>query len=534
VGASDTQLGVCCNRPDAAACLAPPDAAPAPGAEAGGKDLAPDLSTDRPGDQDGRDLPATDGQPDLAEEASSDLASPLDASPDVAGMDQADAPPPPPDLRTDVPISIDGGPDVASDLGQDGAIVLPVDAPVVDVAADVAPSVDGSPDTATDAPVTAPQIVAIEGTGKTAAIAPRAADLAFWDSHASDRVAATKRISSTSSVLVVTGSNLDSVTLVSLAGQSGQGNHQMSIEEKTMTNLRLGWPSTLTAGGLFVLTLTAATGTATAQVFFLQGEKGDPGDSVFTCSGNDCTATKNLTVSGAFSSTGAMSVGGMSMVPETTRTISLASSMTADQIQAAINSIGRHIPFGVSVTLQFADGTYLLNHALTIGGFWGGGCIEVLGSPIDAAPDYLHTSQLVALDFSAQNSHGLVFEGNGVSVIVQGLKVRVKTDSTSDCALHIRGTYVQVESSYILGTSTTDGIAVYAVQEGEARIKSTYFSHVQVAMRADYGAFIYSGANASTDPAPTHSLYAPYGGTIAKSGSQPAGIEEATTGGEIR
>jgi hypothetical protein len=536
VGASDTQLGVCCNQPDAAACLPPPDAAPAPGPEAGGKDAVADASSDRATDPWPRDLsPAPDGQPDLAAEASSDLASPLDGAPDVAGMDSpVDSPPPPPDLPTDMPINIDGGPDAPPDLAKDGAIVILVDAPVMDVAVDVGAAIDGSPDSATDAPVTAPQILSIEGTGKTSPIAPRPEGLAFWQSHASDRVAAANRIASSNPVLVVTGSNLDSVTQASLAGQSGQGNHQMSIEEKTMTNLKLRMPSTLTAGGLFVLTLTAASATATAQVFFLQGEKGDPGDSVFTCSGNDCTTTKNLTVSGLFTAAGGFTAGTVSIGPETTRTINVDSSMNADLIQTAIKGIGKHIPSGKTVTIQFADGTYTMNHRLSVAGFYGGGEITLLGNPTQIAADTLRTDQSVYLDFSAQDSDGILIGENGIQVSVDGLKIKVKSDASYHSPIYVMETpYVNVQNCYLLGNSTAQGYGIHASSGAEALVSYTYFSNISYGVASGSGGFIFSSTNDAIDPIPSSGLYAVWGGTITKNGSQPPG-EFAASGGEIR
>ncbi|MDD5308318.1 MAG: SUMF1/EgtB/PvdO family nonheme iron enzyme [Deltaproteobacteria bacterium] len=51
--------------------------------------------------------------------------------------------------------------------------------------------------------------------------------------------------------------------------------------------------------------LLLGTGEATAQVFFLQGEKGVAGDSVLDCDGTDCTLDQNLVVNGAMTAQGA-------------------------------------------------------------------------------------------------------------------------------------------------------------------------------------------------------------------------------------
>ncbi|MBI5525842.1 MAG: SUMF1/EgtB/PvdO family nonheme iron enzyme [Deltaproteobacteria bacterium] len=170
----------------------------------------------------------------------------------------------------------DGGPDSGDDSGVDGSIDI---------------GSDGGTDTGTEL-----LILSIEGTGETMPADPRSEDQAFWTQHSGDRVSASKRISSVEKAIFVGGLNLSGVEAAQLKGQTGQGDHDMVLVSKTAATLTLSWPTILLQGGLFDLVLTGTNGTATAHVYFMQGEPGDPGPSIFTCNGETCAAGKNLTI----------------------------------------------------------------------------------------------------------------------------------------------------------------------------------------------------------------------------------------------
>jgi formylglycine-generating enzyme required for sulfatase activity len=122
------------------------------------------------------------------------------------------------------------------------------------------------------------KVTSIEGTGSVLPINPRSEDQSTWDLHVADRVAAAKRISSASQTLDITGDNLLNVTKVLLKGQSGQGDHEMTINSKTMTSMMLAWPPALTSGGMFTLELQGTAGNTQYQVYFMRGEQGTKGD----------------------------------------------------------------------------------------------------------------------------------------------------------------------------------------------------------------------------------------------------------------
>ncbi|MBI5527671.1 MAG: SUMF1/EgtB/PvdO family nonheme iron enzyme [Deltaproteobacteria bacterium] len=221
----------------------------------------------------------------------------------------------------DGPSAPDSG-DAGSDAGSDTS--FPSDA-----------SLDAGPD-AGDAGI-GPVITSIDGTGPAMGVSPRLEDEAEWNAHAGDRSPGQHRIDTAVGEFVVTGDRLAGVTLAQLQGQTGQGTHDMAIKEVGMNILRLGWPATLLAGGMFVLSVSGASGDASAQVYFLQGEpgvkgdqgvgvKGDKGDQGIqgvqgpagTFSGTfngDVTFTGNLSLSGT-ATVSSLSVTGQYSLPE--------------------------------------------------------------------------------------------------------------------------------------------------------------------------------------------------------------------------
>jgi formylglycine-generating enzyme required for sulfatase activity len=229
----------------------------------------------------------------------------------------------------------DGGGDVATDVG------VPRDVGATDVGevrsdggdavADVASPPDSGSDAGRDAGADAgadagsgPVITSIDGTGAESPVNPRPEDVAVWDAHAADRVAAQRRISSAEKRLITTGLNLDEISSAELQGKARQGTHAMIINAKTATSLDLGWPAGLAQGGEFDLVVSGAKGSASAHVFFLHGEKGDKGDQgdegpAGTFSGafnGGVTFPGNATISGNLSVSQSLSVSGSYALPD--------------------------------------------------------------------------------------------------------------------------------------------------------------------------------------------------------------------------
>jgi len=227
--------------------------------------------------------------------------------------------------------------------------------------------------------------------------------------------------------------------------------------------------------------------------------------------------------------------GGMSFAPETTRTINVdwsTASDKADQIQAQIDGIGKYIPYGVTVTLQFGDGSYTLNHELQLNDFYGGGTLRLQGNTAESG---LHTNQAVTLDFHGQSSSGIVVNGCSLEVLVSNMKIIVNTSTTTTYAVRgANSSYLYVNGCYLLGTDPTYGNLAYQTAGGFQRVVDTYISNAQYGLAACYGATLLSMNNASTGTTPAIVLYACQGGTIGRAGSQPVGTQVDSTGGEIR
>ena len=222
---------------------------------------------------------------------------------------------------------------------------------------------------------------------------------------------------------------------------------------------------------------------------------------------------------------------------ETTRTINLDSSMSASDIQAKINEVGKYIPSGVTITFQFADGTYSLNNSLTFSGFYGGGKIYIQGNTSETNATSLHTTQQVFLDFSSQDCHGIMIDTNSVDVVVRNLKIKVKTSNTHRYAVGaIRGSRIYIGYSYLLGSTNTYGILAHFYATF-GYIRRTYVSNTWVGIHSD-NALICSEENDDTGTPPRIGLRAHRAGTIGKRGTpQPSGSdynEIAENGGEIR
>ena len=170
---------------------------------------------------------------------------------------------------------------------------------------DVDEDVDYNPDA--DHEVTEPDITGIVGTGSAQEIAPRDEDRERWEGiDEGDRRPASRRISSETRDIVITGHNLGATERVVARPDDGSDPIEFGLEEVSMERVRARFPedvsgTTLTA--LFTLAVTMSGGArAEAQVFFLQGQ--DCAASILDCADGTCTIGQNLEVEGDLSATG--------------------------------------------------------------------------------------------------------------------------------------------------------------------------------------------------------------------------------------
>jgi hypothetical protein len=88
-------------------------------------------------------------------------------------------------------------------------------------------------------------ITGIDGTGPVQAIEPRLEDLPEWEARAEERRAAARRINGLDPVVMVTGRDLAGVTAARAEGLAEQGTIHFTVEETTMTDVRLRFPAAL-------------------------------------------------------------------------------------------------------------------------------------------------------------------------------------------------------------------------------------------------------------------------------------------------
>ena len=135
---------------------------------------------------------------------------------------------------------------------------------------DIDGDVDGDEDTETDHPT----ITGISGTGSVSGIGVDPEELSACRELPAERVPADQRVDN---LILVNGTNLGDVTEARSEGLCGQGTLVFGHEVVSMSMVLLRLPAelTITAGGLFLLTLVTPLGTAEAQLFILRGEDGE-------------------------------------------------------------------------------------------------------------------------------------------------------------------------------------------------------------------------------------------------------------------
>jgi hypothetical protein len=225
----------------------------------------------------------------------------------------------------------------------------------------------------------------------------------------------------------------------------------------------------------------------------------------------------------------------------TSVTVDFDNSMTAAQIQALINAVPKYIPYGVTVTFQFADGTYTLNATLSWTGFYGGGTINILGNTTEANATVLHTTQSVVLDFSASTAVGVTVRNNEVYFMIKNLAVVTQGAATGYASLSLQHNTLSIfvyynyfyADSYVAGDA---GSAIYCLSCPSVTVLYTYLSTHYYGILSSYNSSVYSNGNDDTGTPPIYGLYASGGSKIGKVGTQPSGSvndEFESSGGEI-
>ena len=108
------------------------------------------------------------------------------------------------------------------------------------------------------------------------------------------------------------------------------------------------------------------------------------------------------------------------------KTINLDNSMTSADIQALIDAQPKYIPIGLTLTFQFADGTYTMTDVLSFGGFTGEGLLAIYGNTGEATA--LHTTQAVILNGASLTNFNISLAGNTVAIQLQWIRINFNSN----------------------------------------------------------------------------------------------------------
>lgn len=172
-----------------------------------------------------------------------------------------------------------------------------------------------------------------------------------------------------------------------------------------------------------------------------------------------------------------------------TITINIDNTMSSQEIQNMIDSIGKYIPYGHTILLQFADGTYTLTNELLIENFYGGGTLQIYGN---ATEFILSTPKSVILQTAS--STDCIFRINGCYAYIQifGIQMQktVAMSGSTDGVIIINNTnYVYIIGCHIKAFSTV-GCLLRAIDNSKCELVNTYTTLGNIRFYAARGSFI--------------------------------------------
>lgn len=228
------------------------------------------------------------------------------------------------------------------------------------------------------------------------------------------------------------------------------------------------------------------------------------------------TATSAVTLEVA----GSLGARGLLLGPEPVeRRIPIQAGSSRATIQRAIDSVGKYIPGGTKIFLEFEAGTFTLDGPIRFQGFFGGGVIFIRGSDL---PGGTHATQSTVLNsFGAGGPANVIsIEGSDVRVEIDNIRVQLldgpgqhygvvashsKYLSLTSCSFSVNGT----TESRGLGFLQTAGVVDRCAFEGGqfAIVAATSVVSVSgssadannlpgIGIRADNAAFVGTNGNA--------------------------------------
>lgn len=239
------------------------------------------------------------------------------------------------------------------------------------------------------------------------------------------------------------------------------------------------------------------------------------------------TFNGNLNVNGTLTPTN-LNLDYSNVTAETTRTINIYSTDSNEEILTKINNISKYIPRDVTITIQFHDGTYIINESLRFDGFYGGGIINIQGNRSETNANIQHTTQQVILDGTsglAEYNPLIGFAGNSVIFYVYNFRMDFSTNGYG-IHCHNNPSLIQANYNYFLGPSATSTGGVGMYLNSCQDIVSVYntFSNMNFALYAYRNSYVFSQLGYSTGTTPRYGLGAVHGSVIGKyDATQPSG-----------
>ena len=222
----------------------------------------------------------------------------------------------------------------------------------------------------------------------------------------------------------------------------------------------------------------------------------------------------------------------------TNATYNISAGSSAATVQAMIDAAPHIIPSGLTMTFQFANGTYEWDDTyIYFNGFRGGGSLLVSGNRGEAAA--LHTTQAVIIDADDGSQNYIdCFRFSSCSLLQIGVeKIRFNVDaaqSGSACRFDNSSCF-WFKYNYVVGNSTGNGIGCYVLYGSTGWAQANYFTSNKTAIYANNGGWVVSDGNDDTGTRPLYGLWS-VAGFIQKTGTQPAGSsanEVTANGGQI-
>ena len=175
-------------------------------------------------------------------------------------------------------------------------------------------------------------------------------------------------------------------------------------------------------------------------------------------------------------------------------TVNVDNGMSTDEIANLIDLLPKYIPYGKTLTIQLADGTYTPSKTLHVGGFIGAGTLRIQGNTSETAG--LHTDQAVHWDGSGLGAHVIRFWA--IHCFLETNYLKISVPATHYGVRWVGCSAARSSYNYFVGTGT--GASAYATNSYEGSFASvgyTYFDSIYCAILAE-GGHILSDNNAET------------------------------------